>query len=365
MRHATEWAILPFFLLGHLTAKMEAPASPPLLVLLDGMGDPDQRSPARIRLEDLPGAHAVVDALSTSAGVAPRHLRFLTREGEWLDSEAFVLHSQAHGIPRVLRAAVETPPLESGEAGAATALALPWRAYGGYTFTGDGSAPGAFTIAGVPLVLSTRSPGVSQDAGASLSDLGPDGATGLTLWDGAVLLAKFLEAHPEKISGCHVGELGAGTGLVGISAALLGAAASVTLTDLDYSLPLMEDNMRRNMELMERHAPDRSPGIIKVEALDWNAPSQFADWDVILAADTVWLSELVPPFVDTLARLCPPGKGKKVFMSYQRRGKTADTMLWDGLAAHGFQVQEIDFRLVSTNGDGKPPGNISLFQMAR
>ena len=53
--------------------------------------------------------------------------------------------------------------------------------------------------------------------------------TGLITWDGAIVLAKYLETHPTIVHRKRVLELGAGTGVAGVAAALLGAS-SVLLT---------------------------------------------------------------------------------------------------------------------------------------
>eukprot|EP00978_Attheya_sp_CCMP212_P009236 scaffold21809_cov52-Attheya_sp.AAC.3 len=85
------------------------------------------------------------------------------------------------------------------------------------------------------------------------NNLEEDG-TGLNVWDGAILLAKYLEARPNKVrtecnaikvKGQRVLELGAGCGLVGIVAATLGAR-EVMLTDLPYALPLLTENVMAN-----------------------------------------------------------------------------------------------------------------------
>ena len=55
--------------------------------------------------------------------------------------------------------------------------------------------------------------------------------TGLTVWDGSVVLAKWLEKYPKYIMGKNVFEVGAGTGLAGIAASLLGA------THVRYIIP--------------------------------------------------------------------------------------------------------------------------------
>ncbi|KAL9100320.1 MAG: hypothetical protein Q9163_004283, partial [Psora crenata] len=50
------------------------------------------------------------------------------------------------------------------------------------------------------------------------------------LWNGAIVLSRYLEQHPSLVCGKHVLELGAGAGLPGIVAGMLGAAR-VLLTD--------------------------------------------------------------------------------------------------------------------------------------
>ena len=150
-----------------------------------------------------------------------------------------------------------------------------------------------------------------------------------------------------QVRGKRVVELGSGVGLVGISVAMLGVAESVTLTDLRYSLPLCEANIGRNRPAIddaymharaERKSTVQTEAEVTAEELDWFEPPTEPAWDVVLAADTVWLEELVAPFVETLAALCPVGQGRVVFMAYQRRGKTADEALWRGLEREGFAV---------------------------
>ena len=50
------------------------------------------------------------------------------------------------------------------------------------------------------------------------------GDEGVVVWDAALVLAKYLERHQHrlKLNGAQVVELGAGTGVVGITAAVLG-----------------------------------------------------------------------------------------------------------------------------------------------
>ncbi|CAH0368391.1 unnamed protein product [Pelagomonas calceolata] len=119
-----------------------------------------------------------------------------------------------------------------------------------------------------------------------------ESGTGSSVWDGAVVLARFLETHPSLVRGKRVLELGAGTGFGGLCAAALGAS-NVTLTDIEACLPLLREN---------------AAGVdgVVVEALDWTepvAPSQRAD--VLLAADCLLPGRegLFAPLATTLAAL--------------------------------------------------------------
>ena len=134
-----------------------------------------------------------------------------------------------------------------------------------------------------------------------------DGCTGLVTWDGAVVLAKYLEHHPRLVQGKTVLELGSGTGLAGISASLLGCEL-VLCTDLPYAL----ESLLSNPQLHDVGTK------VKALALDWTDPATYPEpfispsedssrfenrWDVILAADVVWLDHLVRPLTSTLVAL--------------------------------------------------------------
>lgn len=95
--------------------------------------------------------------------------------------------------------------------------------------------------------------------------------TGLTVWDGAVVLSKFLEAEtaaatargePGPVAGRTVLELGAGTGVVGLAAVALGARRAV-LTDQEYTLANLRATAARNAALSGR---------VDVVELDWSVP---------------------------------------------------------------------------------------------
>ncbi|NXE45570.1 MT21A methyltransferase, partial [Casuarius casuarius] len=140
------------------------------------------------------------------------------------------------------------------------------------------------------------------------------------VWDAAVVLCTYLETGSVDLRDRAVIELGAGTGLLGIVAALLGKGcvlacfrpqrngralpcrlgARVTITDRAAALALLESNVRANLppELQPRAA---------VQELTWGQdlgrfpPGAF---DFILGSDIVYLEETFADLLQTLEHLC-------------------------------------------------------------
>jgi predicted nicotinamide N-methyase len=190
--------------------------------------------------------------------------------------------------------------------------------------------------------------------------------TGLVTWDGAVVLAKYLDKHRDLVHDRSVLELGAGTGLSGIATAVLGASR-VLLTDLEYTV----ENLRRNIDLnaavitaSKQHEDievyetngaaiaSYSSNNIDVAVLDWANKSTYSlgphdvrtssiidnnsninedgdegssygastsdrGWDLVIGADIVWLEELVPLLVRALEGVC--SENTLVLLSHQVR----------------------------------------------
>ncbi|XP_033921322.1 protein N-lysine methyltransferase METTL21A isoform X1 [Melopsittacus undulatus] len=118
------------------------------------------------------------------------------------------------------------------------------------------------------------------------------------VWDAAVVLCAYLEMGGIDLRDRSVIELGAGTGLLGIVATLLGA--HVTITDRAAALEFLESNVEANLpsELRPRAV---------VKELTWgrdldNFPS--GAFDFILGADIVYLEETFAELLQTLEHLC-------------------------------------------------------------
>ncbi|KAL2809330.1 VPS28 protein-domain-containing protein [Aspergillus granulosus] len=115
-------------------------------------------------------------------------------------------------------------------------------------------------------------------------------------------------------------ELGAGTGLVGLSfAALRGKSAKIHLTDLPEIVPNLAHNVALNVELLTKTAATVTTGV-----LDWSvspepAPSSEEQYDVILAADPLYSPSHPQLLVDTIAVWLSRGLDARVVLEMPLR----------------------------------------------
>jgi predicted nicotinamide N-methyase len=118
---------------------------------------------------------------------------------------------------------------------------------------------------------------------------------GLKTWASSYLLAKqlcSLQQHiPDLAPDAAILELGAGTGLVGMAAALV-FKRHVILTDLPEIVSNLEQNARSNSEVMSLHG-----GSATAAVLDWTKPEEFdcanfngspKSFPLILVADPIY-----------------------------------------------------------------------------
>jgi len=101
------------------------------------------------------------------------------------------------------------------------------------------------------------------------------------------------DTHPRVL------ELGAGTGLVGLTASAL-LSADIHLTDLPAIVPNLQHNMKSNSALA-----DRSGSRVTASVLDWSSthPTMKEDdkYDIILAADSLYAPEHAEWLAATMA----------------------------------------------------------------
>jgi len=159
------------------------------------------------------------------------------------------------------------------------------------------------------------------------------GELGATVWDAGLVLAKYFENTTTfpvgHFKGKRVLELGAGTGVVGIILAALGA--KVLLTDRSHLLPLLRENIQTNK--CERRA--------KAETLEWGSDisSLSPPFDYVIASDVVagCYSEDFPKLVKTLSDVSD--RDTKILLSYEMRGKK--DLEFFQLLKEGFEYKKI------------------------
>mmetsp|Transcript_3010 Transcript_3010/g.7096 ORF Transcript_3010/g.7096 Transcript_3010/m.7096 type:complete len:459 (-) Transcript_3010:591-1967(-) len=293
-------------------------------------------------------------------------------------------------------------------------LALPWR-----EFSSSIDLDGKLVLKGGKHVITIHE--------VSNSGLG----TGTNIWDGAIALAKFLEFHDQddegnddvrknndelecssnpsrrnneadtnvhsvpdpmySVRGKRVLELGAGTGLVGIAAHVAFGAREVLLTDLEYSLENLRENLKANAckitnspDAVDSDTPSTQSCTIDAIVLDWfdletcdevlrqrtalatsatavstatnegdENPAASNLWgpEIVLAADVVWIESLVHPLVQTMHRICtkPSLTPPLILLSYQRRSQAVEDLLFQTLEEFRFRIEDVTAPVVSTS----------------
>ncbi|PWY99114.1 hypothetical protein BCV70DRAFT_163578 [Testicularia cyperi] len=159
------------------------------------------------------------------------------------------------------------------------------------------------------------------DAGLYLADLIAEQSKGSTK-------GKERQDSFADVRGRATVELGAGTGLPGLVACLMGAATTV-LTD--YPDPLVIQNLQQNLDLAicrpNSARPDLSEQFrearrtITVQGLGWGNAEEEATvlkhspgdqgFDIVLAADVLWVSSAHPLLIQSIRKLLKRSRGAR------------------------------------------------------
>ena len=165
---------------------------------------------------------------------------------------------------------------------------------------------------------------------------------GLKTWTSSLVLSRLLPALQKSIPNSQrLLELGAGTGLLGISAACLWQA-DVLLTDLPEVVSNLESNLQLNSDLVKDHEAS-----VSARALDWSDDTDLAKQDseryqVILAADPIYSPDHPPILVSTISRWLKPDTDSRLIIALPLRGlyKTERSALRTLLAKAGLTILE-------------------------
>ncbi|XP_052170936.1 uncharacterized protein LOC127787112 [Diospyros lotus] len=160
--------------------------------------------------------------------------------------------------------------------------------------------------------------------------------TGSWVWDSAFVLSQWTATQGRlefDFAGKTVLELGAGTGLPGLTAALLGASR-VVLTDVEALLPGLTKNVEAN------GLGDR----IWVSRLVWGSddlPEEVGGVELVIMSDVFFDATDVAVLGRTLKRVC--GEKTRVWAACEIRPLTGECL--NELVSVGFEVVELASQL--------------------
>lgn len=169
-----------------------------------------------------------------------------------------------------------------------------------------------------------------------------------TVWDSAITLVQHMlhyrprsirqtseqSTNPTNDPWRHVRvlELGAGTGIGGLAAAILGADA--VITDRLVAIELIDRNIQRNLAEIEKHG-----GSAVSKELSWDDQSTNQSdnsYDIILASDCVYEPEYYQSFINELLRACD--RDTVVLISQEKR-RSREITFWRTFNQSFFLIQ--------------------------
>jgi predicted nicotinamide N-methyase len=168
----------------------------------------------------------------------------------------------------------------------------------------------------------------------------------LTTWTSSFVLAGLLHKLPiDQSPGAAIPvlELGAGTGLVGLTAAAIWKVP-VILTDLPPIVPGLCGNVKLNATIVK--------DLVRCGSLDWSTPDILTLQDgssfdahtqkanVILAADTIYSEEHPELLSKAILRWLSPGQSARVILTCALRVAYLDHIreLWQLLESEGLEA---------------------------
>ncbi|XP_074709691.1 LOW QUALITY PROTEIN: EEF1A lysine methyltransferase 3 [Strix uralensis] len=183
---------------------------------------------------------------------------------------------------------------------------------------------------------------------------GPRLGLAASVWEAALSLCRYLEEQRFDFRGRTVIELGAGTGIVGILAALLGG--DVTITDQPVALEQIRENIRLNFPAAAAARP-------RVRALVWGQDEGAfpGGYEVVLGSDIVYHPPSFPHLLGTLRHLCGP-RSLALLCAKMRGGDGGARRFFRQMLPPYFRIQllrrepeeEIEIYRLTRRGGGDP-----------
>jgi predicted nicotinamide N-methyase len=207
------------------------------------------------------------------------------------------------------------------------------------------------TPGGCPVTISVSQIDVAndetQDPRLFEDDYDVASATGFRVWEASSLFVSLLKQRSVQLqfAGRSVLELGSGTGFLAMAAASVGAHVLATDTRT-VTAESIRPNIERNCSAAGStiHAIGGfavegrravGAGSVAAAALDWHVDARHQlsaagispeyDFDIILAADCIWLLDVAAPFVNTLCSLMPADCTSVALLCFQNRAHDKST----------------------------------------
>ena len=162
-----------------------------------------------------------------------------------------------------------------------------------------------------------------------------NGATSGRVWEAGIILAYALKhktfTDVDSVNNVSsIVELGSGTGLLGLVAAIYSGATKVILTDLETAL--LRDNVNANAHFIPRFAH------VQVSKLTWGMAHEInalGTFDLIIGADVVYSGYELEPLVSTVFQLSSRALDIVWLLSYTERDPQVTKALERELMLHG------------------------------
>jgi len=133
--------------------------------------------------------------------------------------------------------------------------------------------------------------------------------TGLGIWCASLVMSRWLASSSmvQRMKNKTVCELGAGCGIPGLTAAVLGSPSSVFITDLN---PETIDNIRHNIELNNTTTTTAS-------SIDWGDESTYPSnkLDYVICSDCIYQKDIVPLLKKVVTGLLDPNHGTFLYVA--------------------------------------------------
>ena len=160
----------------------------------------------------------------------------------------------------------------------------------------------------------------------------PIRAAGARIWDSGRELSSQLLLRADELPGKRVLELGAGTGIGGLTAAACGAEC--VLSDQAELLPLLNQNIQAN----ELQLSAMATQLLWGDAADMERVGASGPFDLVCGSDLLYAPHIFPLLVETLAELCTPGQ-TEVLLTYPTR--YTEDLFFEEAAMH-FEVDDAE-----------------------